>query len=246
MAMADASGRFVTDQFKAERLTSNRLVSEEYGTIDVKSSQIRRKYKWSFNIRGGKLPDHFVFACFDDDITLTRCYLVPANIVQDRRNIIITRGSRNKWLPYLTYAIDIQSLKSPKQSKIVTTFTPYILRRKKNVLCVRDIIFWWMLRGTRTGRLFLRSQASIKMGKLYYYGRQFSRASWAWHPPKVICLQGRSAKEYPNPSNDTPIDWFKLGDTWVKVRRRCDECNGDLVYEPDESLYCKECGMQAV
>jgi hypothetical protein len=244
--MADDSGHFVADQLKAERLTSNRFVSDEYGIVDVKSSQFHKKYFWHFLIRRDQLPDHFAFACFDEDITLTRCYLVPACVVQDRRTVTITRGQESKWLPYLTYAIDIQSLKSPKQSKVIGRSTPYIVRRKRNVLCVRDSIFWWMFRGTRTGRLFLRSQVSIRDGKLYYYNRKFSRASWAWHPPEVIRLLGRSAREYYNITNNRPIDWFNLGDSWVGVRRRCDECNGDLVYGPGKFLYCIECGLQAI
>jgi hypothetical protein len=42
MAMADASGCFVADKLKAERLSSNRLVSKEYGIVDVKSSQFNK------------------------------------------------------------------------------------------------------------------------------------------------------------------------------------------------------------
>ena len=231
----------------AERLTSNRFVSDEYGIVDVKSSQFNKKYFWHFLIRRDKLPDHFAFACFDDDLEFIRCYLVPANVVQDRRNLTITRGSENKWLPYLTYAIDIQSLKSPKQSKVIARSTPYIVRRNKKKSCCflsKEILFKWIWLGTRIGHLYLRSQIAFKHGKLYYCDRKFPRARWAWHPPKVIRLQGRSAKEHHTISNNAPIDWVCLVDKWVKVRRHCDECNGDLVYGPDKSLYCKECGLQ--
>lgn len=93
---------------------------------------------------------------------------------------------------------------------------------------------------------FLRRHISIDAkGRLRYYNKLYNRRIWSWQPPKVIRLQGRIAEEYPNPSNNAPIDWFKLGDTWVKVRRSCDECDGDLIYEPDGLLYCNECGLQA-
>lgn len=171
----------MADLLKAERLSSNRLISKEYGIVDVKSSQFNKKYTWYFLIRGSKLPDHFAFACFDDDLVFARCYLVPASIVQDRRNITITRGNMSKWLPYLTYTIeiDIQTLKSPKQSKIMCRSTPYILRRnKKKNSCFlsKDTSFKCIWLGTSVRHVFLRSQVSFNQGKLYYYGRQFSRA----------------------------------------------------------------------
>ena len=244
--MADTSAHFVSDQLKAERLTSNRLVSDEYGTVDIKSSQFNKKYAWYFLIRKDQFPDHFAFACFDDDFIFTRCYLVPADVVQDRRTVTITSGGESKWLPYLTYAIDIQTLKSPKQSKVIGRSTPYIVRRKKRKLCCSmDTIFKWIWRGTRIGHLYLRSQISFKHGKLYYCDRKFPRAQRSWQPPKIIRLYGRSAKEYPNIANNKPMDWVYLGDRWVGVRRLCDECDGGLVYGHDKALYCNECGLQA-
>ena len=248
MAMADASGHFVADMLNADRLTSNRLVSDEYGTVDIKSSQFNKKYAWYFLIRKDQFPDHFAFACFDDDFIFTRCYFVPANVVQDRRTVTITSGGESKWLPYLTYAIDIQTLKSPKQSKVIGRSTPYIVRRRKKrkLLCSIDPIFFRILRGgIRNGHLILRSQVLIKNNKFFYCGQRFDRAQWDWQPPKFFRLQGRHARVYHIISNDFPIEWFYLGDTWVKVRRRCDTCDGALIYEPDGSLYCNECGLQA-
>lgn len=136
---------------------------------------------------------------------------------------------------------------------LFSSFEPLILKvRVRKLKCIlhNDLVFWVIWRGGVLPfgtHLALNAQVSIDArGRLRYYGRLYDQRTWSWQPPKVVRLQGRGAKEYPSDANRRPTDWTKVDDVWVGILRRCDECNGDLVYEPDRSLYCSECGLQAI
>jgi hypothetical protein len=97
---------------------------------------------------------------------------------------------------------------------------------------------------------------SSKEGILLYNGKPFSRskASWDYRPPKFVRIQGRYAKEIPNPRNSFPkVIKVERGDngkiTVKRVRAVCRgtkgrACNeGAYRYDKRMYLYCYSCGL---
>lgn len=89
-------------------------------------------------------------------------------------------------------------------------------------------------------------------GRLIYRGKIYNKDSWATYtdggviyygPPRFIRGLGRSAKEYPNPRNTHPCIRILTKNHKSLIVDECPKCGGELVYDNNMELYCRECGL---
>jgi hypothetical protein len=91
-------------------------------------------------------------------------------------------------------------------------------------------------------RLIIRCQVAEEGGHLIYNGRRFNRGCWSWRPPKVIRLQGRTAREYPDPINEHP-EITIITEKGQLLRLDACPCGGELVKDHRGVLYCEKCSI---
>ncbi len=98
----------------------------------------------------------------------------------------------------------------------------------------------------------LRPQVRVENGVIYYNGKKYNKDTWTnffvvsdlfYGPPKFIRLQGRMAKEIPNPLNSISTEVVELESGQLQRVRRVCSCGGRLVYGHDLVLYCEKCKL---
>ncbi len=98
----------------------------------------------------------------------------------------------------------------------------------------------------------LRPQVRVENGVIYYNGRKYNKDTWTsffvvsdlfYGPPKFIRLQGRMAKEVPDPLNSAPTEVVELESGQLQRVRRVCSCGGRLVYDHNSILYCEKCKL---
>jgi len=90
--------------------------------------------------------------------------------------------------------------------------------------------------------LKIRCQVAEESGRLIYNGRPFNRSQWSWRPPKIIRLQGRSARELSDPINNKPEISIITARGEVLRLDAC-PCGGELQMDNHGYLYCVKCNM---
>lgn len=96
--------------------------------------------------------------------------------------------------------------------------------------------------GKLKGPLKIKLQVAERNGHLIYNGRPYNRSCWSWRPPKIIRLQGRSAKELSDPINNRPEISIYTNDGKIIRLDRC-PCGGELLMDHNYNLYCKNCSI---
>jgi len=135
-------------------------------------------------------------------------------------------------------------------SDLMEGLTPPELKSFKKAL-EKDPLFDQVWKGgilSSDHHLILRSQIAYTTDgrgntRLLYNGRRYDRDSWTWRPPKAIRQLGRTAKEYPNPRNSPPVVFVATKNGEFIYVDRCTKCGGDLIYDNNMELYCRECGL---
>jgi ribosomal protein S27AE len=114
----------------------------------------------------------------------------------------------------------------------------------------KNSLFRRLWNGPTAIDITLRAQVRVENGIIYYNDRKYNKDTWTnflvvegllYGPPKFIRLQGRLAKESPDPLNSIPTDVVELEDgQYQRVRRTCG-CGGRLIYDHNSILYCEKC-----
>ena len=73
--------------------------------VDVKSSCRRKEgntYRWTFIINKNQIPDYFLLLTFDnrENLNPEHIWLIPGNIINDKKAISISESRINKWDEY--------------------------------------------------------------------------------------------------------------------------------------------------
>lgn len=91
--------------------------------------------------------------------------------------------------------------------------------------------------------LIIRCQVGEDLdGHLIYNGHRFSRRDWSWRPPKIIRIQGRSAREQYDPINEHP-EISIITEKGEVLRLDSCPCGGDLQKDHRGFLYCTSCHL---
>lgn len=90
--------------------------------------------------------------------------------------------------------------------------------------------------------LSIKCQVAEESGRLIYNGRALTRSSWDWRPPKIIRMQGRSARESSDVINNNP-EITILTQNGKLLRLDACPCGGELLMDHRGFLYCKECSI---